>query len=89
MSSGFASVAGDLQHIVTAFGQRAEVLDPLRQALHEVEQLRGGSGRAVDPLAGCLAAHDGRFETFELWDLGSRADVGCNLKEPKPLGDIS
>jgi hypothetical protein len=43
--------------MLSALHWRAEMLDPLGQMLHEGQQLRYGSGRAVDPLAGCFAAY--------------------------------
>jgi len=42
------------------------VLDSLRQALHELEELGRGGRRAIDPLARCVAADQPGLEAFEL-----------------------
>ena len=66
VEGGLASVTSDFEHVVGPFDRRTEVLDPLRQALHELEQLGCGGGRPIDPLARCVAADQPRLEAFEL-----------------------
>src|SRR6266481_4396551 len=75
-------------HVVRALHGRTEVLDPLRQALHELEQLRCGGGGAIDSLALCLAADQPRLDAFELGQFRAHADVGCDLEQLQPLWHV-